>query len=232
MTPVLSANPKDKMDSSWHPYLLPEFDKPYMQALKKFLYQETKEGRKIYPPASLTFNALKLTSLPNTNVLILGQDPYINPGQAMGLSFSVPNGTRFPPSLTNICKELKEDLDLPYPTSGDLTPWALQGCLLLNSVLSVRPGESNSHADKGWEHFTDHVIQTVSDQQENTVFLLLGAYAQKKSHLINQDKHCVIETPHPSPLSAYRGFFGSKPFSRTNTYLVEHSKKPINWQLP
>jgi uracil-DNA glycosylase len=227
------ARLEERLDPSWHPFLIPELDKPYMQELRAFLASEVAAGQRIYPPASLTFNALKQTSLEGLRLSLNGQDPYINPRQAMGLSFSVPKGIPAPPSLVNIFRELVDDIGCPYPKSGDLTPWAHdEGCLLLNSVLSVRAGQSGSHAGHGWETFTDLIIRTISEQREHVVFFLFGAYAQRKAALIDANRHCVITAPHPSPLSAHRGFFGSKPFSRANAYLVKHGLEPIDWRLP
>jgi uracil-DNA glycosylase len=185
----------------------------------------------IFPPKKLWFNTFNITHFDQVKVVILGQDPYHGDGQAHGLSFSIPNGVSLPPSLRNIYKELITDIVMPMPTSGSLLNWAQQGVLLLNCVLTVRSGEAGSHRNMGWETFTDHIIRLISNQHSNIVFILWGAYAIKKKQLINTNQHCIIESAHPSPLSAHRGFFGSKPFSRTNKYLLENNLQPIDWRL-
>lgn len=216
---------------SWLKHLEPEFGKLYMLELKQFLLSEKQSGQIVFPPFSQIFNALNSTPLDKVKVLILGQDPYHGEGQANGLCFSVNKGIPFPPSLRNIFKELSEDLQIPYPRQGDLTPWSREGVLLLNATLTVRKEQAGSHQGKGWELFTDKVIQTLSQQRENIVFILWGKYAGDKSPLVDTSKHLVLKAPHPSPLSASRGFFGSKPFSKTNEYLKQQNIQPLNWQL-
>ena len=218
-------------DKSWHEYLMPEFDKKYMRDLSAFLQSEKTQGKVILPHSDLWFNALRSTPLDKVKVVILGQDPYPTPGHAHGLSFSVMPGLKpIPKSLNNIYKELKEDLDVEN-TEGNLQSWAEQGVLLLNSVLTVESGKANSHQGKGWEQFTDKVIATVNELEHPVAFVLWGAYAQKKGVAINGSKHMVIRAPHPSPLSAYRGFFGSKPFSRINKFLKSNNQSEINWHI-
>lgn len=218
-----------KIHPSWKPYLEKEIAKPYMQSLMQFLSSEQKNGKIIYPAESHYFAAFDLCPFDKLKVVVLGQDPYHGPGQAHGLSFSVPKGLRFPPSLRNIFKELSVDLSLQIPTHGCLQSWAEQGVLLLNSVLSVEDGKAASHQGKGWEQFTDHVIRVINDNKKNVVFILWGSYAQNKAAFVDRTKHLVIESPHPSPLSAYRGFFGTKPFSQINNYLSSNQQTPINW---
>jgi len=202
-----------------------------MQKLKKFLQEEHKEKKVIYPKGDEYFAALNLTPFNKVKVVIMGQDPYHGPGQAHGLSFSVREGVRFPPSLQNIFKEMKADVGLPIPKSGNLSPWAEQGVLLLNSVLTVEAGKANSHQGKGWEQFTDKIIHLLNSEREHLVFVLWGAYAQKKAAFVDHKKHCVLESVHPSPLSSHRGFFGSKPFSKINKYLSAKGVKEIDWNL-
>lgn len=223
---------KVELHESWLQYLQPEFDKPYMQGLRAFLLGEKSAGRKIYPDGNLIFNALDSTHLDDLKVVILGQDPYHGPKQAHGLSFSVPHGVDVPPSLRNMYKELASDVGFVSPEHGHLQSWADQGVLLLNATLTVEARKAGSHQGKGWEHFTDAVIHAVNDHCDGVVFLLWGSYAQKKGAFIDQDKHCVLKAPHPSPLSAYRGFFGCRHFSQTNAYLSENNKAAIDWQLP
>lgn len=220
-----------QLESGWLSELAPEFQLPYMQSLKQFLRQEKQQGKIIYPKGSEYFAALNTTPLEKVKVVILGQDPYHGPGQAHGLCFSVRDGTRIPPSLLNIYKEIQSDLNLPGNTltSGDLTSWAQQGVLLLNSVLTVERHNAASHQGKGWETFTDGVIKVLSDKRENCVFLLWGSYAQKKGSVIDTSKHLVLSAPHPSPLAAHRGFFGCKHFSKCNDYLIEKGQAPIDW---
>lgn len=226
----ISAN--IQLDASWLNHLQAEFEKPYMQDLKQFLLQEKAAGKTLLPKGSEWFNALNSTPLDNVKVVILGQDPYPTVGHAHGLCFSVqPDVTPLPKSLLNINKELLEDIGIDNSHTGYLQPWAEQGVLLLNAVLTVEAGKANAHQNRGWEQFTDEIIKTVNQYTEHTVFILWGAYAQKKGKIIDRQKHLVIESPHPSPLSAYRGFFGSKPFSRSNQYLAQQHKTPINWQL-
>jgi uracil-DNA glycosylase len=214
--------------TDWWPFLQKETDKPYWRDLIEFVNAE-REFTKVFPKTEDVFKALKLTPYKDVKVVILGQDPYHNDGQAMGLSFSVPDGVRLPPSLVNIYKELTSDIGNEPPKTGDLTVWALQGVLLLNSVLTVRAHQAASHQGKGWERFTDAVLRAVNDKPEHVVFILWGGFAQKKKSLIDTSRHKVIESPHPSPLSAYNGFFGSKPFSKTNEALGSHDQKPISW---
>lgn len=224
----MSVNPT--IHESWKEALQGEFTHPYMEELKAFLVEEKKHYT-IFPQGSHIFNAFNSTPFESVRVVILGQDPYHGVGQAHGLSFSVQQGTKFPPSLQNIFKELVDDIGCSYPTSGDLSHWAQEGVLLLNTLLTVRSGEPFSHKDRGWERFTDQVIRTLSAQREQIVFILWGSPAQKKSSLIDRTKHLILTAPHPSPLSSYRGFFGSKPFSKTNEYLVSKNIKPIEWCL-
>ena len=218
-----------QLHDSWKSRLAAEFAKPYMQQLKAFLLQRKQAGAVIYPRGPNIFNALNTTPFEQVRVVILGQDPYHGPGQAHGLCFSVPEGVQNPPSLQNIFKELKDDLGTPTPPHGCLQHWAEQGVLLLNSVLTVEEGQAAAHAGKGWEEFTDKVIHLLNDEREHIVFILWGSYAQKKGQFINRQKHLVLEAPHPSPLSSHRGFFGSKPFSKTNNYLAQHGLPAINW---
>jgi len=225
------ASPEIKLHPSWKVPLQSEFEKPYMQALKAFLQQEKQSGAEVYPKGGDMFNALNTTPLDNVKVVILGQDPYHGPGQAHGLSFSVRAGVALPPSLKNIYKELQADLGIAMPQGGNLTPWAEQGVLLLNSVLTVRQGEAASHQNKGWETFTDKIISLINAECNSVVFILWGSYAQTKGRVIDARRHCILKAPHPSPLSAHRGFFGSRPFSKANEYLVLQGKAPINWTL-
>ena len=227
----MPTNSDIKLHESWLVHLEPEFEKEYMLELKAFLKAEKNQGKTIYPPGSLIFNALNTTPLDKVKVVLLGQDPYHGPGQAHGLSFSVPEGVRIPPSLRNIYKELAADCAISAPTHGNLTSWAEQGVLLLNATLTVEQGQAGAHQKKGWETFTDRVIQIVNAQCNHCVFILWGSYAHKKSAMIDTSKHLVLKSVHPSPLSAQRGFFGSKPFSQTNEYLSSHQKTPIDWQI-
>lgn len=220
-----------KIEQGWKKALLQEFSSPYMGDLRTFLRQEAASGKKVYPRGSDIFSAFNLTPLDKVEVVILGQDPYHGPGQAHGLSFSVKDGVRFPPSLLNIFKELQDDLKAPMPKSGDLTHWAEQGVLLLNSVLTVEEGKAASHRKKGWEQFTDKVIQLLGERDEPVVFILWGAFAHSKIPMIRVPPHAIIKSVHPSPLSAYNGFFGSKPFSRANQILKSWGKKEIDWSL-
>ncbi|EEY90745.1 uracil-DNA glycosylase [Acinetobacter lwoffii] len=223
---------KVQLDESWK-YGLSEFLlSPKMDELKAFLVEEKKADKIIYPPNHLIFNALNTTPLDRVKVVILGQDPYHGPNQAHGLSFSVQKGVALPPSLRNIFHELHVDLGVERPKHGDLTHWAEQGVLLLNAVLTVEAGQPTSHQKRGWEEFTDHVIDVLNEQREHIVFILWGAYAQRKGQRINQDKHLVLKAAHPSPLAANRGgFFGCKVFSKSNNYLKQHGIEPIDWQL-
>ena len=217
-----------KIEKSWQEVLQTEFDKPYFENLVGFVKQEYASNT-IFPPAGQIFNAFNTCPFNNVKVVILGQDPYHGPGQAHGLCFSVNDGIQFPPSLQNIFKEITSDLGIPAPKTGNLTRWAEQGVLLLNATLTVRASQAGSHQGKGWEEFTDAVIKIISEKAENVVFILWGSYAIKKKSLINASKHCILTAPHPSPLSSYRGFFGCKHFSQTNTYLTSKGKTPINW---
>ncbi len=225
-------NKQIKLENSWLDRLRAEFDEPYMRQLKAFLQAEKSEGKVILPSSSLWFNALNSTPFDAVKVVILGQDPYPTLGHAHGLCFSVmPEVKPLPKSLLNINKELMDDCQIDNGHSGCLQAWAEQGVLLLNAVLTVEQGNSNAHQGQGWEQFTDKIIHLLNDEKEGVVFILWGAYAQKKGVFIDEKKHLVIKSPHPSPLSAYRGFFGSKPFSRSNDYLSQVGKEPINWQV-
>lgn len=227
----MSLNDQFVFDKSWYEYLAPELDKDYMQVLKSYLLKEKDNGKVILPHSSLWFNALNTTPLDKVKVVILGQDPYPTPGHAHGLCFSVmPEVKPIPKSLINIYKELKDDLGIENE-NGNLQSWAEQGVLLLNSVLTVESGNANSHQGKGWEQFTDKIISVVNNLDHSVVFVLWGAYAQKKGAVIDESKHKVIRSSHPSPLSAYRGFFGSKPFSKTNKFLKSNDHSEINWEI-
>lgn len=217
-----------QLEPSWKNLLSDEISKPYFIALTTFL-DHAYRSNIVYPPKSLIFNAFDKCSVENTKVIIIGQDPYHGEGQGHGLSFSVNDGVKFPPSLRNIFKELKSDLDIDVPFSGNLEKWSKQGVLLLNATLTVQAKTPGSHQNKGWEEFTDAVIQKLSDTKEHLVFILWGAYAQKKGSIIDQNKHYIIESAHPSPFSAHRGFFGSKPFSKTNAYLKSIEQNEIEW---
>ena len=221
-----------ELEPSWLEVLGDEFGKDYMVSLKKFLKEEKEAGQKIYPKGSDIFNAFNKTPFDKIEVVILGQDPYHGENQAHGLSFSVQKGITIPPSLRNIYKELQTDIPgFTIPSHGDLTEWAEQGVLLLNASLTVQAGLPGSHQKKGWEEFTDNVIKTISDKKKGIVFILWGSFAQAKAELIDKTKHHIIKSPHPSPFSAERGFFGSKPFSKTNEILIKEGKKPIDWQI-
>ena len=220
-----------KIEKSWKKVLQDEFDQEYFKGLIHFIKTEIEAGKVIYPPGPLFFQAFDKTPFEKIKVVILGQDPYHNPGQANGLSFSVPDGVRKPPSLLNIFKELKDDLGLEIPESGNLEGWAKEGVLLLNASLSVRQGEPGSHGRAGWVHFTDTVIKKISDERKNVVFLLWGNFAQAKESIIDQSKHFILKAPHPSPLSANRGFLGCRHFSKTNKILMQEGIQPINWKL-
>ena len=219
------------METTWRPVLIAETEKPYWKPLQQFVKDERKKYT-IYPPDKDVFAALHLTPYEKVSVLILGQDPYHEVGQAHGLCFSVRPDVAIPPSLQNIYKELHDDLGCKIPNNGCLTPWAEQGVLLLNAVLTVRAHQANSHQGKGWENFTDAIIRIVNDKPDRVVFVLWGAYARKKAPLINTTRHVIIESAHPSPLSAANGFFGSRPFSKINAALREAGKPEINWQIP
>lgn len=217
-----------KIEPGWKEILKEEFEKQYFIQLTDFVKTEY-QTNKVFPPGKEIFNAFNLCPFENVKVIIIGQDPYHGPGQAHGLCFSVKEGIPFPPSLRNIFKEIELDLHIPIPVSGDLTKWAKQGVLLLNATLTVRAHIAGSHQNKGWEKFTDEVIRLVSENKDNVVFILWGAYAQKKGEIIDKRKHLVLESVHPSPLSAMRGFFGNHHFSRTNQFLESKGLHPINW---
>jgi uracil-DNA glycosylase len=217
-----------KIEQSWKDCLAEEFDKPYFIQLTDFVKNEY--GKKaIYPPGSLIFNAFNLCPFDRVKVVLLGQDPYHEPGQAHGLCFSVTEGTHFPPSLVNIFKEIQSDVNRPVPKSGDLTRWARQGVLLLNATLTVCAHAAGSHQNKGWEIFTDAVIDRLATRREHIVYILWGSYAQRKGAIINTAANMVLQSPHPSPLSASRGFFGNRHFSKTNEYLIKTGQAPIEW---
>ncbi|MDT0501227.1 MULTISPECIES: uracil-DNA glycosylase [unclassified Halomonas] len=220
------------LPASWRQWLEEEFQAPYMQALRDFLAAEKAARKVIYPHSSEWFRAFELTPLERVKVVILGQDPYHGPGQAHGLCFSVKPGVRTPPSLVNIYKELEADVGFIPVSHGNLEHWARQGVLLLNTSLTVEQGCAGSHRGRGWEAFTDRAIETVSAHAEPSVFLLWGSHARQKRALVDRSRHLVLESPHPSPLSAYRGFFGNHHFSRANAFLAEHGREPIDWQLP
>lgn len=217
--------------TDWNPALRAEFEKPYWQDLMAFVHDERRRFE-VYPPHREMFAALHLTPLAEVKVLVLGQDPYHGPGQAHGLCFSVRPGVAIPPSLVNIHKELHDDLGVPIPDHGNLEAWARQGVLLLNATLTVRAREAASHQNHGWEVFTDQVIRTVNDKADRVVFVLWGSSARRKKELLDMDRHAVIESAHPSPLSAHRGFFGSRPFSRANAALVDAGREPVDWAIP
>lgn len=217
-----------RIEQSWKEVLAEEFDKPYFELLAQFIRKEYSENV-VYPPGSKIFSAFDLTPFKDVKVVILGQDPYHEPGQAHGLAFSVQPGVQIPPSLQNIFKEISDDMHTPYPDNGLLERWAKQGVLLLNNVLTVRHASPLSHKDKGWEEFTDRVVEIISSQKENVVFLLWGSQAQRKGQVIDTKKHLVLKAPHPSPLSAYRGFLGCRHFSKTNEYLRQHGMGEIIW---
>ncbi|MBR1774667.1 MAG: uracil-DNA glycosylase [Bacteroidales bacterium] len=217
-----------KIHQSWREVLQQEFDKPYFENLVAFV-KNAYATTKVYPQGKNIFNAFNLCPFDKVKVVIIGQDPYHEEGQAQGLCFSVPDNIQIPPSLINIYKEINSDLGIPISQSGDLTRWALQGVLLLNATLTVQAHLAGSHQGKGWEEFTDNVIKLLSEKKEHLVFLLWGSYAIKKSSLIDRQKHLILTSPHPSPLSAYRGFFGNHHFSQCNNYLSQHAITPINW---
>jgi len=220
-----------KIEDSWKEVLKQEFDKPYFQQIPLHLKTEKSQGKTIYPPGSLIFNAFNTTPVDNIKVVIIGQDPYHGPGQAHGLCFSVQNGVPPPPSLVNIFKELQDDIGMSIPNHGNLTKWAQQGVFLLNASLTVRAGEPMSHSKIGWATFTDTVIKKISDTKEHVVFMLWGKFAQDKRMLIDETKHLVLRAPHPSPLSAFNGFFGCRHFSKANQYLVSKGIDPVDWSL-
>ena len=223
-------NKNIKIHESWLKFIKSEFDKEYMNSIKKSILNFKKSGKIIYPKNNEIFNALNLTDFEKTKVIILGQDPYHGPGQAHGLSFSVKDGIKPPPSLINIFKEIESDLSINVEKeNGNLTRWAKQGVLLLNSLLTVEKGKPLSHKEIGWETLTDKIIEVLNQNKRGLVFILWGSHARSKKYLISQNENLIIESSHPSPLSAHRGFIGSKPFSRTNKYLVKNNMNPINW---
>jgi uracil-DNA glycosylase len=220
-----------KIEESWKAVLTEEFEKDYFKTLTEFLREEKTNGKKIYPPGPLIFNAFNTTPFEEVKVVILGQDPYHNPGEAMGLSFSVPREVRTPPSLKNIYKELYTDLEIPLAVHGDLTTWAEQGVFLLNAMLTVEHKNAGSHRKSGWQLFTDAVIQKLSQERKHIVFMLWGNFAKQKKELIDGNKHLILEAAHPSPL-ARGAYFGSRHFSQANAYLVKNGLTPIDWRLP
>lgn len=221
---------KTKIGNDWNGVLKDEFEKEYFEKLTDFVKTEYK-SEVCFPPVKDIFNAFEMCSFSNTKIVILGQDPYHGKGQAHGLSFSVPEGMKIPPSLRNIFKELTSDLGVDSPTQGDLTSWAKQGVLLLNATLTVRKSSPGSHQKQGWEEFTDSVIKTISNKKESVVIVLWGKFAEQKVSLIDESKHCIITSSHPSPFSAHRGFLGSKPFSKTNEFLEKKGIEKIDWEL-
>ncbi|MCB1727704.1 MAG: uracil-DNA glycosylase [Gammaproteobacteria bacterium] len=218
-----------RLHESWRSRLAPTLESPPMRQLRAFLVEQARAGKQIFPPAAKIFSALDATPFEQVQVVILGQDPYHGPGQAHGLCFSVLPGVPVPPSLANIFKELNADLGIAPPDHGCLLPWARQGVLLLNAVLTVERGRAGSHQGKGWERFTDRIVGLLNERREGLVFLLWGSYAQKKGQIVDRHRHCVLEAPHPSPLSAHRGFFGCRHFSRANAYLASRGQAPIDW---
>lgn len=217
-----------KIEESWKKRLSDEFEQPYFLELTTFVRQEY-STKQIFPPGKLIFHAFEQSPFNRTKVVILGQDPYHGPGQAHGLCFSVPEGIEQPPSLQNIFKEIEQDLGIPSPSGGNLDRWATQGVLLLNATLTVQANRAGSHQNRGWEQFTDRVIRLLAEEKEHLVFLLWGSFAQRKGEFIDRSKHLVLTSPHPSPLSSYRGFFGNKHFSKTNQYLERHGIETIQW---
>jgi uracil-DNA glycosylase len=226
---VDQAKREIRLENSWKDRLNDEFSQPYMLDLRRFLLQRKRAGAAIYPPGPLIFNALDSTPFDAVKVVILGQDPYHGPGQAHGLCFSVPDGVPLPPSLINVYREIREDTGHPTPESGNLQRWADQGVLLLNAVLTVERGRAGSHQGRGWERFTDRVVAALNGGREGLVFLLWGSYATKKGAMIDRSRHLVLTAPHPSPLSAHRGFFGCRHFSKANAWLEQHGQEPIRW---
>jgi uracil-DNA glycosylase len=218
-----------RLERTWKNRLADEFAEPYMTALRKFLLERKRAGAVIYPPGKLIFNALDSTPFDRVKVVILGQDPYHGPGQAHGLCFSVREGVEVPPSLRNIYREMADDLGCERPASGNLQHWAEQGVLLLNAVLTVERGRAGAHQGKGWERFTDRVVSELNEHREDLVFMLWGSYAMKKGSVIDRSRHLVLTAPHPSPLSAHRGFFGCRHFSKANAWLTQHGEQPIRW---
>lgn len=227
----MALNKTSPLDPSWETVIGNAFNQPYMLALSDFLRGEVSAGKTIYPPSKLIFNAFNHTPFDQVRVVIIGQDPYHGPDQAHGLSFSVPDGVKLPPSLKNIFKEIEADIGITMGQNGDLSPWAKQGVLLLNATLTVEQANAGSHQKRGWETFTDSVISVLNAQREHLVFVLWGSYAQKKGAAIDPNKHLVLKSVHPSPLSAHRGFFGNQQFSQINQHLTQHHQTPIDWQL-
>ena len=221
-----------RLEAGWKARLADEFDAPYLRSLRAFLVAEKQAGKTLFPPVAQIFAALDATPFDAVKVVILGQDPYHGPGQAHGLCFSVLPGTPVPPSLVNIQAEIERDLGIARPDHGYLMAWARQGVLLLNAVLTVEQGRPGSHQGRGWEHFTDRIVHCLNEERENLVFLLWGSHAQAKGRAIDVRRHLVLKAPHPSPLSAYRGFIGCGHFSAANAYLREHGREPIDWRLP
>jgi uracil-DNA glycosylase len=228
---MISQEKVGQLHASWQAVIGKEFDQPYMQSLRAFLKQEKAAGKTTFPPSPLIFNAFNHTPFEQVRVVIIGQDPYHGVGQAHGLSFSVPEGVALPPSLMNIFKEIESDLGVKMSGKGDLTSWANQGVLLLNATLTVEMANAGSHQKHGWEEFTDAAIAALNLHREGLVFVLWGSYAHKKGEMINPQKHLALKSPHPSPLSAHRGFFGNHQFSKINDYLTNQGQAPINWQL-
>ena len=228
---IMTQQKPGQLHPSWLAVIGDELEKPYMQALRDFLKQEKAAGKVIYPPSPLIFNAFNHTPFEQVRVVIIGQDPYHGDGQAHGLSFSVPRGIAPPPSLVNIFKEIESDLGIRMNKNGDLTPWADQGVLLLNATLTVEQSKAGAHQGKGWEAFTDTAIAALNAHRDGLVFVLWGSYAQKKGAFIDEKKHLVLKSVHPSPLSAHRGFFGNHQFSTINQYLIKQGQTPIDWQL-
>lgn len=231
MTQETTQAKTGQLHASWQAVIGDELNKPYMQSLRDFLKHEKAAGKAIFPPSPLIFNAFNHTPFDKVRVVIIGQDPYHGVGQAHGLSFSVPNGVALPPSLLNIFKEIESDLGIKMSRNGDLTAWADQGVLLLNATLTVEMANAGSHQNRGWEEFTDAAIAALNKHREGLVFVLWGSYAQRKGAMIDAKKHLVLQSPHPSPLSAHRGFFGNHQFSQINTYLTERGETPIDWQI-
>jgi uracil-DNA glycosylase len=223
------ATSRVDMEPGWKQVLASEFESDYMQTLREFLKQEKQQCKVIYPPGKEIFNAFNHTPFDKVKVVILGQDPYHGPNQAHGLCFSVRKGVKIPPSLVNIYKEIEQELGITMPDHGNLEGWADQGVLLLNATLTVQAGQAGSHQNKGWEKFTDAAIDRINRQRDGVAFMLWGSYAQKKGKIIDRQRHLVLHAPHPSPLSAYRGFFGCGHFAKANEYLIEQGKEPVDW---
>ena len=228
----MSGKARNDLEASWLVELGAEFEQPYMHALRAFLVDEKRAGKTIYPATENWFAAFRYAPFDTVEVVVLGQDPYHGPGQAHGLCFSVPRGVAVPPSLQNIFAELRRDLGIESPAHGCLEHWARQGVLLLNSVLTVEHGRAGSHQGRGWERFTDRVVEVLSERRQNLVFMLWGSYAERKGRIIDRTRHLALSSPHPSPLSAYRGFIGNGHFSAANRYLAEHGERAIDWRIP